>query len=55
MELGDTELYTDTIKASAAKDPKEFIDDIANLVLSYNGDTRLHDDVTMLVAKVGGK
>ena len=55
VELGDTELYTDTIKASAAKDPKEFIDDIANLVLSYNGDTRLHDDVTMLVAKVGGK
>ena len=55
VELGDTELYTDTIKASAAKEPKEFIDDIANLVLSYNGDTRLHDDVTMLVAKVGGK
>lgn len=55
VELGDTELYTDTIKASAAKDPQGFIDDIANLVLSYNGDTRLHDDVTMLVAKVGGK
>lgn len=55
VELGDTELYTDAIKSSAAKSPQEFIDDIANLVLSYNGDTRLHDDVTMLVAKVGGK
>ena len=55
VELGDTELYTDTIKSSAAKTPQEFVDDIANLVMSYNGDTRLHDDVTMLVAKVGGK
>ncbi len=54
IELGDTQLYTDTIKASASKSPQEFIDDIANLVLSYNADTRLHDDVTMLVAKISG-
>lgn len=54
VELGDTQLYTDTIKASAAKSPQEFIEDISNLVLAYNADTRLHDDVTMLVAKVGG-
>jgi serine phosphatase RsbU (regulator of sigma subunit) len=53
VELGDTQLYTDTIKAGAGKSPQEFIDDIANLVISYNGDTRLHDDVTMLAAKIG--
>ncbi len=54
VELGDTTLYTDTIKASASKTPQEFVDDIASLVMSYNADTRLHDDVTMLVAKIGG-
>ena len=53
VELGDTELFTDTIKAGAAKSPQEFIDDIAALVMSYNADTRLHDDVTMLAAKIG--
>ena len=52
VELGDTELFTDTIKASAAKEPQEFVNDIVNLVLTYNADTRLHDDLTMLVAKV---
>ncbi|MBR1404192.1 MAG: SpoIIE family protein phosphatase [Treponema sp.] len=52
VELGDTELFTDTIKASAAKEPQEFVNDIVNLVMSYNADTRLHDDLTMLVAKV---
>ena len=52
VELGDTELFTNTIKASASKDPQDFVSDIVNLVLSYNADTRLHDDLTMLVAKV---
>ena len=52
VELGDTELFTNTIKASASKDPQDFVQDIVNLVLSYNADTRLHDDLTMLVAKV---
>ena len=52
VELGDTELFTDTIKASASKDPQEFVADIVNLVLDYNADSRLHDDLTMLVAKV---
>lgn len=52
VELGDTELFTDTIKASASKDPQDFVNDIVNLVMSYNADTRLHDDLTMLVAKI---
>ncbi len=52
VELGDTQLFTDTIKASASKDPQDFVTDIVNLVMSYNADTRLHDDLTMLVAKV---
>lgn len=53
VELGDTQLYTNTIKESASKSPEEFINDIANLVINYNADTRLHDDVTMLAAKIG--
>lgn len=52
VELGDTELYQDTIKNSAAKSPKEFINDIVNLIMEYKGDNKLRDDVTMMVAKV---
>lgn len=52
VELGDTELYEKTIKKSAAKSPKEFIDDVVNLIMDYNGGKKLRDDVTMLVAKV---
>ncbi len=52
VELGDTELYHDTITKSATKHPKEFVDDVVNLVMSYNGNKKLHDDVTMMVAKV---
>ncbi len=52
VELGDTELYLNTVKNSAHKSAKHFVDDIADLVLSYNGDKKLRDDVTMLVAKI---
>lgn len=52
VELGDTELYQNTIKKSAAKSPKEFIDDVVNLIMDYNGGKKLRDDVTMMVAKV---
>ncbi len=54
VELGTTKLYQDTIKKSAAKDPKEFIDDVVNLVTTYNGGKKLRDDLTMMVAKVEG-
>ncbi|MCQ2249049.1 MAG: SpoIIE family protein phosphatase [Treponema sp.] len=53
VELGDTDLYQNTIKKSAAKTPKEFIDDVVSLIMDYNGGKKLRDDVTMLVAKVG--
>ncbi len=53
IELGDTEIFKETLQTSASKYPQLFIDDIVNLIMKYNGDKRLHDDVTMLVAKVG--
>lgn len=53
-ELGDTELYTNTIKTSASKHPQEFINDVVDLVMTYNGNKKLRDDVTMMVAKVEG-
>ena len=31
---------------------KEFIDDVVNLIMEYNGGKKLRDDVTMMVAKV---
>lgn len=52
VELGNTELYMETIQNSAMKSAQHFIGDIADLVISYNGDKRLRDDVTMLVAKI---
>lgn len=52
VELGNTELYMETVQNSAMKSAQKFVDDIADLVLSYNGNKRLRDDVTMLVAKV---
>ncbi len=52
VELGDTELYLSTVKNSAHKGAQHLINDIADLVLSYNGDKKLRDDVTMLVAKI---
>ncbi len=53
VELGDTDIFKETLQTSAAKSPQQFVDDIVNLIMKYNGDKRLHDDVTMLVAKVG--
>jgi len=52
VELGDTELYMNTVKNSGHKSARHFVNDIADLVLSYNGDKKLRDDVTMLAAKI---
>ncbi|NLM00152.1 MAG: SpoIIE family protein phosphatase [Treponema sp.] len=52
VELGNTDLYLETIQNSASKSAQHFVNDIANLVFEYNGNKRLTDDVTMLVAKV---
>lgn len=52
VELGDTQLYLNTVKNSAVKGAQYIINDIADLVLTYNGDKKLRDDVTMLVAKI---
>jgi len=54
VELGDTELYMSTIKNSAYKSARHIINDIADLVLTYNGNKKLRDDVTMLAVKVEG-
>ena len=53
VELGDTDLYKKTLIAGASKSPQEFVDDIVDLIWKYNGDKKLHDDVTMMIAKVG--
>ena len=53
VELGDTDLFKKTLIAGAAKSPQEFVDDIVDLIWKYNGDKKLHDDVTMMIAKVG--
>lgn len=53
VELGDTEIFKATLQAGAAKQPQQMVDDIVKLIMDYNGDKRLHDDVTMMIAKVG--
>ena len=54
VELGDTDVFDATIKRAAGKEPQEFIDDVVSLIFDYNGNKKLRDDVTMLVAKVQG-
>lgn len=53
VELGDTDIYRKTIIAGATKSPQEFVNDVVDLIMKYNGDRKLHDDVTMMIAKVG--
>ena len=53
VELGDTDIFKKTLVAGAAKSPQQMVDDIVDLIMKYNGDKKLHDDVTMMVAKVG--
>ena len=53
VELGDTDIYKKTLMAGAAKAPQEMVNDIVDLIMKYNGDKKLHDDVTMMIAKVG--
>lgn len=52
IELGDTELFKQTIQNSAYKSAQYFVNDISDLVLEYNGDKKLRDDVTMLAVKI---
>lgn len=54
VELGDTELYMTTIKNSAYKAARHIVNDIVDLVLTYNGNKKLRDDVTMLAVKIEG-
>ena len=54
VELGDTDLYKQTITKSAAKQPQEFVDDVVKLIFDYKGENKLHDDITMMVTKVVG-
>ena len=53
VELGDTDIFKDTLISSASKSPQQFVDDVVDLIMRYNGDKRLHDDITMMVVKVG--
>ena len=52
--MKNVRLYLNTIKNSAYKSAHHIINDIADLVLSYNGGKKLRDDVTMLTVKVEG-
>ena len=52
IELGDTELFKQTLQNSAFKSAQHFVNDISDLVLDYNGNKKLRDDVTMLAVKI---
>ena len=53
IHLGSSDVFRKTLCESADKRPEEFIDDIVRLIPEYNAGARLHDDITMLAAKVG--
>ncbi len=50
--LGDTEKWVDFILTESEKPVDQFVDGIANLVMSHAEGSHLRDDVTMLAAKV---
>ncbi len=52
VELGDNEVYLDSIKSFASFDANEILDKTANLVFSYSGNNKLRDDITMLCVKI---
>lgn len=53
IEVSETELFSRTLKKGAARnDPNDMVKDIVDMIFEYNGGGKLHDDVTMLVAKV---
>ncbi len=52
VELGDTELYMDSIKSFAQGGAQDVLDKTAELALSYVGNNKLRDDITMLCVKV---
>lgn len=54
VELGDSEVYLDSIKSFAVFDAQDILDNTANLAFSYAGSNKLRDDITMLCIKVKG-
>ncbi len=52
FELGSSPEYLKTIKYSAFNDAKQFITDMNELALSFAGEKKLKDDITMCVIKV---
>jgi serine phosphatase RsbU (regulator of sigma subunit) len=52
VQLGDNKLYLSTVKDVSTGSAQEIVDAISDLVLAYNGDRKLRDDITMLAAKV---
>lgn len=53
IEVSDTELFPATLKKGAMREKAEnMVQDIVDMIFEYNGNARLHDDVTMLVTKI---
>ncbi len=54
VELGETDMYLDSIKSYASGTAQEVVDNVADLAYSYVGDKPMRDDITMLCVKVKG-
>jgi serine phosphatase RsbU (regulator of sigma subunit) len=53
VQLSENKVYLQTIKSlSEESSPEEMVDSLADLVLTYTGEKKLRDDVTMLIARV---
>lgn len=52
VELGDSELYIDSIKSFAVEPAQNILDKTADLAFSYCGKAKMRDDITMLCVKV---
>ncbi len=54
VELGETEMYKDSIKSYASGTAQDIVNNVADLAYSYVGDKPMRDDMTMLCVKVKG-
>lgn len=53
IELGNSRQYAEALKNNAHKTANHFIQGLTAFAFEYNGDKKLRDDITILVAKIG--
>ena len=54
VELGNNELYIDSLKSFASSDASAIVEKVADLGLNYSASKAFRDDTTILAVKLKG-